>query len=241
MIVPAFQSTGPVTWVRRKTTLLTDAEVARMVAACHRQSVEHLCPAWGRLPGPVRVLKPGTRKPAADYLLDLCNASAAGSLGYHEELAGDVVTGVIGVGTVLDNGGTKFDGELSVSAVLSHEVCETIINPQTSGWADSGQGWLVALEVSDPVQGDAYQIDGVSVSDFVTPDFFSPVVSRGDKFDWMGVLPGPFKIAKGGYVLNYEAGDIKTYFGAVQPPEWLMEMKDNGASRSRRLKDHLPV
>lgn len=242
MTIPLYRSAGPTVWIRNRTRLLTLAELSRMVSACHRQSVEQLCPAWARLPGAVRLLASGQRVPTGDYCLDVADISdVSGALGYHEEKPGDRVVGVVGVGTILDNGGSKFDGPLSVSSVLSHEVCETIINPQTSGWADSGQGWLVALETCDPVQGDSYKIDGVSVSDFVTPDFFSPVVTRGDRFDWMGVLKSPFEIAKGGYVLNYEAGNINTYYGAVPPPEWMMKMKAQGASRSRRLKDHKPI
>lgn len=116
-----------------------------------------------------------------------------------------------------------------------------VVNPNVSGWSDSGQGWLVATEVCDPVQSDYYLIDGVAVSNFVTPDFFSPVVTRGDKFDHMGVLKKPFEIADGGYVLNYEGGTINTYYGRTPPPEWLMDMKLNReVTRTRRLKDHRP-
>lgn len=242
MTIPKYTKVGPTIWIARQTKLITDSQASKMVAACDRQITEHVAPSWAMLPSQVKLLASGTKKiPAGDYALILSDQSEAGSLGYHEELPGDIVTGVIGVGTVLDNNGTMFDGELSVSAVLSHEICETFVNPHTSGWSDSGKGWLVATELCDPVQGDAYTIDGVSVSDFVTPDFFSPVVTRGDQYDWMGVLRKPFSIAKGGYVLNYEGGEINTYYGAVPPPEWLMKMKQHGESRSRRLKDHRPM
>ncbi|MFA7264843.1 MAG: hypothetical protein WC054_00785 [Candidatus Nanopelagicales bacterium] len=220
---------------------MTDNDVARMARACHTQVQAHLAPAYRLLPSPVMVLNPGQKPGKGDWVLRLVSVSdESNALGYHTELEGDVITGIVGVGTVLDAGSKILTGKLSVSTIVSHEVCEMLVNPSCSGWSDSGKGWLVATEVCDPVQSDFYTIDGVSVSNFVLPDFFSPVVSRGDKFDYMGKLRKPFQIAKGGYVLNYEGGKINTYFGATPPPEWLMKMKDREAARTRRLKDHRP-
>lgn len=212
-----------------------------MAVACHHQVFFDLAPVWALLHRPVKVLRHRRKVPAGDQVIDLCDASEGGTLGYHTELAGDVVAGVVGVGTVLDQGGTDIlSGHLSVSSVVSHEVCEMVVNPCVSGWSDSGKGWLVATEVCDPVQSHFYEIDGVSVSNFVTPDFFSPVVSSGDKYDHMGVLTAPFQIAEGGYVLNYEGGRITTYYGLVPPPEWLMQMKAREESRISRLAQHRP-
>jgi CRP-like cAMP-binding protein len=211
-----------------------------MTWACYQQLFYHLSPAWLAMHSQVKVLPKGVPLPKGDRIIVLQDDTIKDSLGYHTELAGDVVSGVVGVGVILKAGKKVLTGDLSVSTVLSHEVCEMLINPSVSGWSDSGRGWLVATEVCDPVQSSYYDIGGVSVSNFVTPDFFSPVVSPGDRFDYMGVLKAPFQIAKGGYVLNYEGGKINTYYGAVPPPEWLMKMKDRDAARTRRLKDHRP-
>lgn len=236
-----YRSIGPTIWLRRKTDLITDEQVQKIALACHIQVFHDLAPVWVTLHRPVKALSKRARVSRGDYVLDLCDASEGGTLGYHTEEEGDVVSGVVGVGTIMDNGGAPLTGKLSVSSVVSHEVCEMVVNPNVSGWSDSGQGWLVATEVCDPVQSDYYLIDGVAVSNFVTPDFFSPVVTRGDKFDHMGVLKKPFEIADGGYVLNYEGGTINTYYGRTPPPEWLMDMKLNReATRTRRLQDHRP-
>lgn len=236
-----YMTVGPTIWLRRKTDLLTDDQVARIAGACDVQVMRDLAPAWITLSRPVRVLPKRRRPLKGDYVLDLVQSSDDGTLGWHTEEEGDIVSGIVGVGTILDHGGEALSGKLSVASVVSHEVCEMVVNPNVSGWSDSGKGWLVATEVCDPVQSDYYLIDGVPVSNFVTPDFFSPVVSRGDRFDHMGVLTKPFEIAKGGYVLNYEGGAINTYYGATPPPEWLMEMKlGREFTRTRRLKDHRP-
>jgi len=229
--------------LRRETDKLTDAEVQRIADACDVQVHYHLAPVWITLRRKVRVVAQHSKVPAGDHLLRLVDYSdVSDALGYHFEDEGDVVTGVVGVGTILDAGASVLSGQYAVSTVISHEVCEMVVNPWVSGWLDTGRGWLVATEVSDPVQSDYYEINGVAVSNFVTPDFFSPVVSAGDRFDYLGVLSAPFQIADGGYVLNYEDGQINTYYGAVRPPDWLMRMKErNEAARTRRLKEHRPV
>lgn len=240
MTTHKYRTVGPTIWLSRKTDLITDEQVHKIAMACHHQVYYDLAPVWVTLHRPVKPLRQGRRVPSGDQVIELCAESAAGTLGYHTELAGDVVSGVVGVGTVLDAGMEVLTGGLSVSTIVSHEVCEMVVNPNVSGWSDSGRGWLVATEVCDPVQSDYYDIDGVAVSNFVTPDFFSPVVSEGDRFDHLGTLSAPFEIAKGGYVLNYEGGNINTYYGAVPPPGWLMDMKNREETRIRRLKDHRP-
>lgn len=240
MTVHTNRTVGPTIWVDRKTDLLTDEQVIKMSMACHKQVFFDLAPVWATLHRPVKVLKPGKEVPRGDYVIELRDFSEGGTLGYHTELEGDVVAGVVGVGTILDAGKQVLIGDLSVSVILSHEVCEMVVNPSVSGWSDTGKGWLVATEVCDPVQNDYYLIDGVSVSNFCYPDFFSPVVSEDDKFDRMGILSAPFEIAPKGYVLNYEGGNISTYFGAVPPPEWLMAMKAVQETRVLRLKEHRP-
>ncbi len=235
------RTVGPTIYLKRETNHLTDDQVLKIARACHSQVYYHLAPVWVTLHRPVRVLRPGQRVPAGDQVIRLMDFSdASGTLGYHTEDGNDLVSGVVGVGTILDAGAQLLTGKYAVSSIVSHEVCEMVVNPNVSGWSDSGKGWLVATEVCDPVQSSFYEIDGVTVSNFVTPDFFSPVVAEGDRFDHMGVLTAPFEIAKGGYVLNYEAGDIRTYYGATPPPEWLMKLKDLDPARTRRLKDHRP-
>jgi hypothetical protein len=238
---PAYVASGPTIYLRRETNLLTDDQVAKIAAACNKQVVQDLAPAWITLPRPVTVAALHQPLPSDAQVVRLVDASdVKDALGYHTEDSGDIVYAIVGVGTVLQAGSKVLTGALSVSTVISHEVCEMVCNPNVSGWSDSGRGWLVATEVCDPVQSSFYTIDGVAVSNFVTPDFFSPIVSRGDKFDHQGVLKKPFQIAKGGYVLNYEGGKINTYFGEVPPPDWVMKMKGLPTARTTRLREHRP-
>lgn len=56
-------------------------------------------------------------------------------------------------------------------------------------------GWFG--EVSDPVESDFYSINGVAISDFITPAWFNS--GGGSRYDFMGVCPQPFWIRPGGY------------------------------------------
>ena len=56
-------------------------------------------------------------------------------------------------------------------------------------------GWFG--EVSDPVESDFYVIDGVKISDFVTPAWFN--AGGGSRYDFMGLCPQPFWVRPGGY------------------------------------------
>src|SRR6266851_6398306 len=65
------------------------------------------------------------------------------------------------------------------SSTLSHELLEMIADPGVNLYAigkfrDGGRkkSGLYGLEVCDPVEANYYKIDGVTVSDFVRPEWF---------------------------------------------------------------------
>lgn len=224
--------------IARLTDLVTDEHVDAMCYAITRQVRENFAPAWG--------LNPVTVQPANlddlttnDWILALVDDTGDdGALGYHTEDEGDFVYGLVGVKPVLDNVGHILTGANSVSTVLSHEVLELLGNPHVSSWSDTGRGYLVATEMCDAVQSDYYDLDGVSVSDFLLPDWFSPIVTRGDRFDHCGVLHAPFTVADGGYTLTMRGGRVSQIFGATPPPQWLMTRKNTlRTARTWRLSN----
>lgn len=222
-------------YVVRLTDLVTDMQVTRMCWAVAKQVRRDFAPAWGL--DPVRV-RPADLEDLTtdDWIIALVDDAGEGALGWHSETTGDFTYGTVGVKPVLDNGGDILTGAYSVASILSHEVLELIGNPSVSLWADTGQGYLVAREASDAVQSDWYMIDKVSVSDFVLPDWFSPVVTEGDRFDHMGVLTAPFQVADGGYTLTMQGGQVSQQFGATPPPQWIMQRKSSlRTARTYRL------
>jgi len=94
----------------------------------------------------------------------------------------------------------------SISA--SHEILEMIVDPFEGRIASaqspmSGQGRVDFLvEVCDPCQAAtfAYTVNGESVSDFITPNYFDPVASSTVRYSYSGKVTRPFEVLPGGYL-----------------------------------------
>jgi hypothetical protein len=58
------------------------------------------------------------------------------------------------------------------------------------------------VEVCDPSESAdfSYQVDGVQVSDFYTPQFFDPVQAPDTRYSFTGAIDAPRKILDGGYI-----------------------------------------
>ena len=138
--------------------------------------------------------------------------------------------GVVAAKPELDNGGQVTTGDWSVSSVLSHEVLEMFIDPNCNLWANDGTGSAYSFEVCDPVEAPAYDVGGVSVSNFVTPSWFDPLAAASAQFDKLGQLKAPFSIVKGGYVVYESAGKEQQKFGD-EFPEWRKQMKARSEER----------
>jgi hypothetical protein len=130
----------------------------------------------------------------------------------------------------LNHGGTPLTGSMSVSSVLSHKVCEWFADRFLNLWADGPKGEY-SVEICDPVENDSYDIDGVSVSNFVTPRYFDPLAPAGSQFDYLKKLTKPFTITTGGYIQIRNAGVVKSIFGA-RYPKWKRPLKEFPAARS---------
>ena len=125
--------------------------------------------------------------------------------------------GVVAAKPELDNGAKVTTGDWSVSSVLSHEVLEMFVNPNCNLWANDGKGSAYSFEVCDPVEAPSYPVNGVSVSNFVTPSWFDPLAPATAQFDKLGQLHGPFSILKGGYLVYESAGKEQQKFGDEFP------------------------
>lgn len=122
-----------------------------------------------------------------------------------------------------------------LSLTLSHEVLELIPDPFASLAAETtyhGHDVMVAWEICDAVEYDSYEIDGITVSNFVLPTWFLyPAI--GSRFDWLGLLSEPLTMTSGGFLYYYWLG------------RWHMESKDRETPQTafrrmaRRAARHL--
>jgi hypothetical protein len=217
-------------WVVNASTVVSDTDVAKMTAAVDGQVRQHLAPAWGLVAPTVRFAPDPPKAGRIVTVLDTLDDVDA--LGWHTDEAGDRIYGVVGAKVVLDHGATATSGAYAVSTILSHEVCELVVDPFCSGWSDTGRGFLVACEVADPVQSDYYDLAGISVSNFVNPTWFDP--NGTGPFDHMNTTRKPFTLARGGYWVQMADGKTTQRF-AEGFPGFLMVNKSHAVSRTQRI------
>lgn len=236
-------------YVVNQSTLVSDDDVRTMTRACAHQLRYDAAPAFGLHPIPVTYISASSTKadlvdhvkenvaPGSWVIAVLDDSDQAGALGWHTENQGDLIFGRVFVRPVLDNGGDALTKELSVASVLSHEVLETFADPNCNSWKDSGQGYLVAYEVCDPVESDSYPVTVnrtmVMVSNFVTPAWFDANARPGDQFDFMENTSQPFEMTSGGYIVKMTDGKVSQQFGENYP-EFRKETKKADTARAAR-------
>jgi hypothetical protein len=102
------------------------------------------------------------------------------------------------------------------SIAASHEILEMLVDPSGNrlvaaqaitvtdqGHVQEAAGTLeYLLEICDPSEDPeyAYEIDGVLVSDFYTPEFFDGFSAPGVRYSFRGVIPHPRRVCPGGYL-----------------------------------------
>jgi hypothetical protein len=106
------------------------------------------------------------------------------------------------------------------SLAASHEVLEMLIDPSgndlVAGTAVKMNGvnqvdddgvFEYLLEICDPCEHPdcAYLIDGVVVSDFVTPQFYESEPIPGARYNFQGTITAPRRVLQGGYLSWWNA------------------------------------
>jgi hypothetical protein len=125
------------------------------------------------------------------------NPDQAGALGYHELTSQGTPLGKVFAKLDLQNGS-------SWTVTLSHELLEMLADPWINWCAMGSDSKIYALEVCDAVEADklGYAIDGVLVSDFITPAWYEP--TSADRLDFKQHLSKELELARGGYISTFE-------------------------------------
>jgi hypothetical protein len=222
--------------ILNQSTLISDSDAVAMTEAIASQVRLDAAPLWDRAPAAVVFYTNSHDVPAAAHGIALVNTiqdQPQGVLGFHTEDQGGKLWGVVAAKPELDSGAKPTSGDWSVSSVLSHEVLEMFIDPNCNLWSNDDKGSAYSFEVCDPVEAPTYDINGISVSNFVTPSWFDPLAAAHAQFDKLGHLTKPFSILKGGYVVYESAGKENQKFGD-EFPAWRKEMKNGPLARTRR-------
>jgi hypothetical protein len=204
-----------ITIVNRSKTL-TDEDILNALRAINRQIKEDFEPYWSfgatlRLEGVVgkktdKATLPEMRGDAIIYLSD--KADVDGVFGYHEANFRGIPYGFVF---------TELCKKLKESwtVTLSHEALELIGDAQGNLLVqgphpkNAHQEVFHWFEMCDAVQLQTYVIDGVEVSNFVLPLYFTPGEQQGGRNDFLGRLTkgkglNSFGVNPGGYIGFYD-------------------------------------
>jgi hypothetical protein len=259
-------------------TEIPDAEVLKVVRAINRQLSEDFVPHWHtsarvRLEGcsplndtaraAIERLKQAPQDVRGDAIMYLWDkvADVDRALGYH-----DANNRGLPYGFVFTDLSAKLGEPWSVT--LSHEVLELVGDANVNIFAagphpeDPQRVVFHWYEMCDAVQADSYDIDGVLVSNFVLPLYFTVGEQTGARNDFLnrtkdgrglssfGVNPGgyvgfydPLKNEHQTFAVDAEAKRrlaIKAELGRTRRGPLYSEFKPQRAS-SRRLREAPPT
>lgn len=168
----------------------------KIAAALQLQAQRDFMPVWGT--GCTIIVTDRAHAPAGSWwLVILDNSDMAGALGYHETTPEGLPIGKVFARTDLQFG-------LDSAVTASHELLEMLADPYIDTIKGvvmfNGQPRIYACEVCDPVEADAlgYLINGVRVSDFVTPAWFHP--GEPGPYSFRQNVTAPLQLARGGYI-----------------------------------------
>ena len=217
--------------------LVTEAEAATMTRAIAKQVKLDAAPLWDRSPAAVVFYADPKEVPPEAHgisIVDTIENVPEGVLGFHTEDDGGKLWGIVAAKPPLDAGAKVLTGDWSVSSVLSHEVLEMFVDPNCNLWANDEKGRAYSFEVCDPVEAPTYEVDGVSVSNFVTPAWFDPLADAPHtQYDKLGKLNKPFSLLPGGYLVYESAGKAHQVNGD-ELPQWRLTAKSNPMGRTNR-------
>jgi hypothetical protein len=129
----------------------------------------------------------------------------------------------------------------------SHEVVEMLVDPagnrlQTSmaiaidgeGVSDANGQFEYLVEACDPCEDSkyAYSIQGIAVSDFITPHYYDPAAVAGTRYSFCGNIQRPRQLLPGGYIsfVNPQADEVQQILFLGAKPELRNLGRANGAS-----------
>jgi hypothetical protein len=218
--------------VINESTAITDAQVQDMIPAFSQQWNSDLKPAWG-LDAATFTFVPQGQQPdsGAWWMVFLDDSDQANALAYHDLTDEGLPISKVFVKTILaDNA--------SVSVGATHEMCEMAVDPWLNSAYQDLQGVFWAGEVCDPVEDDqyGYEINGILVTDFVTPNWFGHQHSQ-TQIDLQNHAAQPFEVLTGGYAQYFDPQQgWQQITGSKARHSQMAAHPADGSRRERRIR-----
>jgi hypothetical protein len=201
---------------------LSDQDVQAGVRAVNRQVAEDFMPIWG-YGRTLKLVQPrfnpsdmntlAEEQVNADSVIYIVDENLLpGALGFHDLNAADLPFGFV---FVLDPN--------DWTVTLSHEVLELILDPTVNLFVpgpdprDAQNIVLHSYEACDAVERTSYMIDGIAVSNFLTPSYFTIGEAPGARNDFLGVNVKSFGVTQGSHIAFFDlaTGQFETVFGRL--------------------------
>lgn len=222
---------------------VTDQQVQDAIRAVNCQIQQDFQPIWGHgrelimhaasfVPtDPATITEEFVRGDSVLYLVK--EATLPGALGYHDMNTREVPVGFVFTET----------GEWTTT--LSHEALELINDPTVNIFVpgpdprDTTKWLLHSYEACDAVESTSYQIDGISVSNFVTPEYFRPENAPGTRNDFLGVGVASFGVMPGSHlgVVDPSTYDFEFIYGELRAHAASREVT-NAQTKRCKMYDH---
>jgi hypothetical protein len=212
--------------VINESTAISDDAVKAMIPAFEQQWNKDLAGVWGVDQAAFAFVPKGATPAAGSWwAVFLDDSNQAGALAYHDLTNEGLPISKIFVKTILAD-------HASLSVGATHELCEMAVDPWLNSAYQDPQGVFWAGEVCDPVEDDkyGYDIGGVLVTDFVTPNWFAHAHAQGP-IDFKGHAHAPFQVLSGGYAQKF---DPNSGWQQVTGAEALKSRRATAAHGSRR-------
>ncbi len=209
----------------------SDALLKAMLPAFTQQWNQDLQPVWG-VDTANFIFNAKGQKPAAGawWAVFLDNSDQARALAYHDLTNEGLPISKIFVKTILAS-------NTSISVGATHELCEMAVDPWLNSAYQDPKGVFWAGEVCDPVEDDqyGYEIGGILVTDFVTPNWFAHEHPKG-AIDFRGHAHAAFDVLTGGYAQYFDANKGWQQITGAKAKLSARATPDKGSRRERRAR-----
>jgi hypothetical protein len=223
------------------TTGKIDTGLMQAVAAALNIQVTRDLPQFWPIQATVHYLPHASHLPAGVWPVQLVRQLPPGEGGFHLNKHNQPYAKVIA---------SPDSDEWTIDA--SHETIEMLVDPYgnkvqaspslhiVGDKIEDGPGEFEYLvEACDPCEADgyAYQIQGVAVSDFITPRFYDPTTTPATRYSYTGAIKAPRQILPGGYIsfVNTEEDRVQQilWVDPSRPPV----LNDLGPADARSLRE----
>jgi hypothetical protein len=222
------------------TTGRISTDLMQSVAAALNVQVTRDLPQFWPVQASVQYLADSDKVPSGVWPVKLVASLPPGEGGFHLDKNNQPYSKVIA---------SPDDDSWSIDA--SHETLEMLVDPAgnrmqsalaieiSGGTIKNGSGQFNYLvEACDPCEGNTYgyQIQGVLVSDFITPHFYDSLSTPGTRYSFTGAITAPRQVLPGGYIsfVNEEADEWQQILYLNSAPQLNNLGPADGTKRSLR-------